>query len=115
MDGIGGIVAEKCDWIVFENVEKLNDVHAAGTRRRHGKDIVATIGAVHRCTHHGPVVVQIVERDQTAVRRHVGGNFPGNVAAVKRIGSCSAIWPEGLRQITLHESLTTGQCGGIVV
>ena len=115
MDGIGGVVAEKCYRIVFENVKKLNQVHAAGTRWRHGENIVATIGAVHRFTYHGTIVFQIVDCDQTAVRRHVRGDLPGNVAAVKCIGPLTSDLRQTPGQIALHELLTAGQCRAVGV
>ena len=50
----------------FEDVQRLQQHHAAGRRQRHRDDVIAAIGAAHRRADHGLIGFQIVRRHDAA-------------------------------------------------
>ena len=90
---------------VFENVEHLRNVHAAGTRRRKADDLVAAIRRVQRLANLCLVRGKVGGRDDAAVGRHPFADLLRELAAIEPIGAVLGNLPIRVGQIGLHEPL----------
>ena len=95
VDGLGAARAEKADRIALEDVQDLDDVHAARGWRRHRDDLVAAVVALHRRAHHRLVAPEVVEAQMTAGAPHRGHDLLADRAAVERPLSLLRDQPEG--------------------
>ena len=107
------IVTEAFQVVTFENVQHLDHRRPTGTRRRHGNDLVAPIGARHGCPFRRLIGRQVGFVDQSAVRRHFVGDQLGRGAFVESVAPLITHAGEGLGEIAQHELLAF--CVGLAV
>ena len=86
----------------LEDVQHLDQRHAAGADRRHRDDLVAAIEAAQRRALPGLVLRQILSRDQAAVRFHVVGDAIRDPAFVEDVGAVRGDRAERLAEIGEH-------------
>ncbi len=90
MNGLRAVVAPVAQREVRQDVEDLDHVHAAGTRRRHRDDLEAAVAAAHRHALDDLVVPQVVRGDQAAVRARLGDDGRPDGAVVERLRAVAA-------------------------
>ena len=93
------------DVVALEDVQHLDHRGPAGTRRRHREDLVAAVFAPDRLPDHRPVVLQVLEGDESAVRRHLGSQELRGLALVEPGRPVLQDPVEAGRQVGLAEDL----------
>ena len=97
-----GIVAHSAEVIALENVQHLNQRHAARAGRRHADDFVAAVSAAHRFTLDRLIPLKIFFGNNAAIRFHVVGESFGILALVESIATVLLNQLERVRQVFLH-------------
>ncbi len=70
MEVLHAAEAQRARMEALQHVEHLDQRHAARAWRRHRDELVAPISAFHRRPPDGSVILQILTRDEAAVRQH---------------------------------------------
>ena len=87
---------ELAEIVALQDVEHLDQRHAAGGRRRHGDDVVAAIAAAQRRALDRAIILQIVRRHDAAGAAHRGGDLLGDAALVE---GARAVVGDGLQRV----------------
>ncbi len=94
---------ELAEIVALQNVEHLDQRHAAGGGRRHGDDIVAAIAAAHRRALDRAVILQIVRRHDAAGAAHRGRDLRGGTAFVEGARPAVGDRLQGVGEIELQQ------------
>ena len=92
--------------VAFEHIQHLDQPDAARADRRHGENFVAAIGAFDRRAADGPVVLQVLACNQTAVREHLLLEREGRLALVEPGRPLAGDALERVREIRLLQGLS---------
>ena len=95
--------------VAFEDVENLDQDHAAGGGRRHRHDVVAAIAAAHRRALDRPVVLEVLARHHAAGRAHRRGDPAGDLALVERSRAAARDRRQRLGEVALHQRRAGGE------
>ena len=113
VQGVGRVVPPFANREVLKNIQDLNDVGATRGGRRHRKDIVSPVVALHRLADCGLIVCQIVQGDQAIAALHLFHDQPGGFALVKALDTLVSNTLKGGGQLRLPEDFSGLRCGAI--
>ena len=111
MHGIGAACAHFGNRKAFENIQHLQDVHAARTRRRHRHDFVAAVAAAHRLSLGRLVGRERLGVDQTTPRLHRIDDLLGNRPVIESIRPIIGDQFERIRKVSLNKKIA--RCIGL--
>ncbi len=89
----------------LQDVEHLDQMHAARRGRRHGDDVIAPIGAVRRLAQHRAVGFEVAARHPAARLAHRRHDLVGDRAGIEGARAVARDRLERCRQVALHQPL----------
>ena len=95
--------AELGEIVAFQDVQHLDQMNAAGRRRRHRHDIVAPVIAAHGHALDRTIIFQIVRRHDAAGGAHRGHDLTGDAALIECRGAVLRYGLQGVGQIKLDQ------------
>ena len=101
MKGIGLAQVER-----LEHIEHFDQADAAGTRRRHGQNLVPAEGGANRWPKLRLVLAQVVGGNEASVFAHRGRDGLGDGPAIESFRASRRDATERLREIRLAENFT---------
>ena len=101
----GAVVSQGGQVLVFQQVEDLQDVHAAGGGRGRRHDLEVAEAAANRRPLQGAVGRQVLQRDQAVAALHLRGDAAGDLALVKTVPAAGGDLPQGPGQVGLAQDL----------
>ena len=87
MGAVGGVEAHSPQIEVFQDVEHLDDMAAAGGGRGHGDDVAAPIGAADHRALLGRAAGQVLLHQQALVLVHLADNLVGHRPLIEPVSA----------------------------
>ena len=109
------LAAELREIVAFENVEHLDQMHAAGGGRRHRDNVVAAIGPAHRLALDRPIVFHVLGGHDAACLAHGGDDLFRDRTFVESFRSVGGDGTQRDREIGLQQILARHQHGAVAV
>jgi hypothetical protein len=102
---------DRAQIITFQDIEHLDQMHAAGGGRRHRHDLITAIAAAQRRAQHRAVVLQVIERHHATGGAQGGDELLRRGAFVKGARAFACDRFQGGGEIGLHQAVAgTKQC-----